>query len=165
MKDYNMKRIIIHHTAGTYKPNQTDLEHYHYLIDDIGCVYSGKYKPEDNIDCTDGSYAAHTYLGNTKSIGIAACCNYNFNLRDKESEYPITRKQFETLCRLAARMCRKYKIDINNVYTHFGYDKLKNINQGKIDITYLPFKPELNPFQVQDFFRAKIRWYINKSLQ
>ena len=93
-----MKRIILHHTGGSYIPNPTDKKAYHYLIDNLGHIYCGKYKPEDNENCNDGKYAAHTLRGNTGSIGISACCNFNFNLRDKVSRYPITNIQFETMC-------------------------------------------------------------------
>ena len=157
-----MKRIILHHTGGSYIPNPTDKKAYHYLIDNLGHIYCGKYKPEDNENCNDGKYAAHTLRGNTGSIGISACCNFNFNLRDKVSRYPITNIQFETMCQLTARMCIKYKIPVSQVYTHYGFDLAHNIKQGKVDITYLPWKTELTPIQVQDYFRNKINWYIKR---
>lgn len=157
-----MKRIIIHHTGGSYAPSDIDLKSYHYLIDDQGNVYKGRYTPEDNLNCNDGTYAAHTLKGNTGSIGIAACANFRFNLKDKLTQYPITKQQFESLCKLSATMCKKYNIKCDNIYTHYGFDIAHNIKQGKIDITYLPFKPELNPLQVQDYFRHKIQYYISK---
>lgn len=158
-----MKRIIIHHTAGGWKPNSTDLKAYHFLIDLNGEVIKGKFTPEDNEDCTDGEYAAHTLKGNTGSIGVAACCNYGFTLsRPKDTHYPLTGLQFERICKLCAGLCLKYKIKIENVYTHYGFDKAHNIKQGKVDITYLPFRPDLNPLQVQDYFRNKIKWYVTK---
>ena len=151
------RRIIIHHTAGNYKPNPTDLKCYHYLIDDVGVVHKGYYTVEDNDNCKDNKYAAHTYLGNTGSIGVAACCNYGFTLATKYSKNPFTLKQFEAICRLCARLCVEYSVKISDIYTHYGYDKLKNIKQGKVDITYLPWKPELNPIQVQNYFRQRIK--------
>ena len=54
-----MKRIIVHWTAGTYTPNVTDLEHYHYLITGKGQIVKGKYSVEDNEYCGDDVYAAH----------------------------------------------------------------------------------------------------------
>lgn len=156
------KRIILHHTGGSYAPNNVDFNAYHFCIDDQGNIYNGRYKPEDNLDCNDRHYAAHTFKGNTGSIGIAACANFNFNLRDKHTQYPITKQQFESMCKFSAMMCKKYKIKSDQVYTHYGFDLAHNIKQGKIDITYLPFKPELTPIQVQDYFRNKINYYINK---
>ena len=55
-----MKRIIIHWTAGFGSPNFVDKKHYHYLIDSSGGVHNGDFKPEDNENCNDGKYAAHT---------------------------------------------------------------------------------------------------------
>lgn len=157
-----MKRIIIHHTAGTYNPNQVDKEAYHFLINSIGTVVHGKYKPEDNENCKDGKYAAHTLKGNTGSIGVAACCNLGFNMKHKASLYPLTKIQFEKLCELCAQLCIKYRIKNENIFTHYGFDLAHNIKQGKCDITYLPWKPELTPIQVQDYFRNKIKWYVTK---
>lgn len=112
-----MKRIIIHHTAGAYKPNSTDLKAYHFLVDNLGTVYSGVYKPEDNENCKDGKYAAHTYLGNTGSIGVSACCNYGFNLKHKQSLYPFTLKQFNTICKLCADLCKSI-ISMYQIFIH-----------------------------------------------
>lgn len=152
-----MKRIIIHHTAGSYIPNSTDKKAYHYLIDNNGRVFDGIFKPEDNENCNDGKYAAHTLKGNTGSIGVAACCNMKFSLSTKSSPYPLTLTQFNSICRLCASMCKKYKISVDNIFTHYGFDLAHNIKQGKIDITYLPFKPNLNPIQVQNYFRSEIQ--------
>lgn len=152
-----MKRIIIHHTAGSYIPNNIDKKAYHYLVDNNGKVFEGIYKPEDNENCNDGKYAAHTLKGNTGSIGVSACCNMKFNLTTKVSSYPLTLTQFKAICKLCAELCKKYKISVDNIFTHYGFDLAHNIKQGKVDITYLPFKPELNPIQVQNYFRTEIR--------
>ena len=63
-----MKRIILHWTAGTYYPTEYEKEHYHFLIDKTGKIYSGKFSPENNEICRIGKYAAHTGGGNTGSI-------------------------------------------------------------------------------------------------
>ena len=60
-----MKRIVIHWTAGGGMPNDTDKEHYHYLVDIGGRFYCGKFKPEDNLVCKNDKtgkpmYACHT---------------------------------------------------------------------------------------------------------
>ena len=152
-----MKRIIIHHTAGSYIPNNIDKKAYHYLIDNNGKVFEGIHKPEDNENCNDGRYAAHTLKGNTGSIGVSACCNMKFNLTTKVSPYPLTLTQFKSICKLCSELCKKYKISVDNIFTHYGFDLAHNIKQGKVDITYLPFKPELNPIQVQNYFRTEIK--------
>jgi N-acetyl-anhydromuramyl-L-alanine amidase AmpD len=157
-----MKRIIIHHTGGAYKPNDTDLKAYHYLIDNIGNIYEGVYKPEDNEVCKPYKYAAHTKLGNTGSIGIAACCNYGFDIKHKQSIYPLTLQQFKAMIKLSAKLCKAYNIPASQVFTHYWFDKCNNIKQGKSDITYIPWKPELAPDQVIGYFRSEIRKELNK---
>ena len=72
-----MKRIILHWTAGRYYPTQFEKQYYHFLIDKDGRIYNGIHKPEDNLNCSDGNYAAHTGGGNTGSIGFRL---FNLNL-------------------------------------------------------------------------------------
>lgn len=156
-----IKRIIIHHTAGGYAPNMVDLKAYHFLVTNNGITYKGKYKPEDNEDCSDGKYAAHTLKGNTGSIGVAACCNYNLKEgKPWDCKYPLRQAQFEAICKLCAELCIKYNIRVDNIYTHYGFDKEHDIKQGKIDIIYLPFKPDIKRDDIQNYFRHKILWYL-----
>lgn len=159
-----MKRIIIHHTGGSYEPNPVDKKAYHFLVQEDGFIQDGVYKPEDNENCNDGKYAQHTLKGNTGSIGVACCCNFNYSMKAPETstKYPLTQKQFEATCKLCATLCKKYKINVNSIYTHYEFDILHNIKQGKSDITYLPFRPDLKPSQIAPYFRAKINWYLTK---
>ena len=155
-----MKRIIIHWTAGTYFPNGTDLEHYHYLIDKNGKIYNGKYMPEDNENCSDGKYAAHTGGGNTGSVGIALCGMYGFKNGDNAGRYPITSVQCEVLFELTADLCRKYKINIseNTVMTHYEFGKKypETSSRGKIDIIFLPPYPNLIYNEIGGFIRNQV---------
>lgn len=161
-----MKRIIIHWTAGTYKPNATDLEHYHYLIDSNGDVVPGKHKVEDNENCNDRNYAAHTGGGNTGSIGISMCGMANFKNRNSVGDYPLTKVQCERCFKLIAELSKKYKISINpqNVITHyeFGIKHPNTSSAGKIDIIYLPPYPDVEQSKIGDFIRNKARWYLDK---
>lgn len=161
-----MKRIIIHWTAGAYKPNVTDLEHYHYLIDDEGTVHNGKYKVEDNENCKNGNYAAHTGGGNTGSIGISMCGMAGFSSRQNIGKYPLTKVQCERCFKLIAELSKKYNITINpqNVMTHyeFGLKHRNTSSCGKIDIIYLPPYTDVEQSKVGDFIRNKARWYLDK---
>lgn len=161
-----MKRIILHWTAGTYNPNATDLEHYHYLVDGEGKVHTGKYTPEDNENCNDGKYAAHTGGGNTGSIGISMCSMYGYKSRAYWGEYPILKVQFEACMKLTAELCKKYNIAVtpNTVLTHyeFGQKHPKTTSFGKIDITYLPPYPWVAKEDVGSFIRTKVKWYLSK---
>lgn len=159
-----MKRIIIHWTGGVFKPNKTDLTHYHYLIDGSGQLVEGYYKPEDNENCKDGKYAKHCGGGNTGSIGIALCGMYGYKNRENCGTYLINRVQCEKLFFIIANLCKKYNIAIkkDTVLTHYEFNQQQNIKTGKIDITYLPCFPQLSASEIGDFIRAKIKWYYNK---
>lgn len=118
-----MKRIIIHWTAGAYKPNATDLEHYHYLVDSDANIHTGKHKVEDNENCNDGNYAAHTGGGNTGSIGISLCGMAGFSSRQNVGKYPLTKIQCERCFKLIAELSKKYNIAITpqNIMTHYEF--------------------------------------------
>ena len=55
----SLTKICLHWTAGANQPCQQNLDCYHFLFDKNGKEYKGKYKPEDNLNCTDGIYAKH----------------------------------------------------------------------------------------------------------
>ena len=158
-----MKRIIIHWTAGSYSPNATDQAHYHFLVDAMGVVHNGNYKPKDNENCTDGRYAQHTGGGNTGSIGVSMCGMCGFRSSANLGKYPLTKKQCESTFKLCAELCKKYNIPVtkNNVMTHYEFGKAnpKTSSAGKIDIIYLPPYPEQTADKIGDFIRNKIRWY------
>ena len=161
-----MKRIIIHLTAGNYAPNPCDLEHYHFVIGGNGTIHEGKYKPLDNENCSDGKYAAHTGGGNTGSIGVAMACMYGFKNRVSVGNYPITRVQFEACMKKVAELCKEYNIPItlDTVLTHyeFGEKHPNTTSKGKVDIIYLPPFPSLTMFEVGNFIRKKVRWYLSR---
>lgn len=161
-----MKRIIVHWTAGVYEPNATDLEHYHYLIDGEGEVHNGKYKPEDNENCNDGCYAAHTGGGNTGSIGVSLCGMFGYVNRSYCGKYPLTKVQCERAFKLIAELSKKYNIPVTKqtVMTHyeFGLNNPKTTSAGKIDITYLPAYPWVRAADVGDYIRSKVRYYYRE---
>lgn len=161
-----LRRIIIHWTAGTGQPNCTEYEHYHYLVNADGVVIKGKYSPEDNENCNDGEYAAHTGGGNTGSIGLALCGMNGFVSRSKVGRYPLNKEQCERFFKLIAQVASKYKIPIDptHVMTHYEFGKKnpKTSSVGKIDIVYLPPYPEISQDKVGNFIRSKARWYASK---
>ena len=161
-----MKRIIIHWTAGTNYPTVFEKEHYHYLIDGMGKIHNGKYKPEDNEICRVGKYAAHTGGGNTASIGVAMCGMANFKTPNFCGKYPIQKKQFESCMEFCAKLAKKYQISVSSktVMTHyeFGIANPKSTSAGKIDIIYLPPYPWVSKDEIGSFIRSKIKWYLQK---
>lgn len=161
-----LNRITYHWTAGTNKPNATDLKHYHFIIDGDGVLYKGLYSPEDNINCADGKYAQHCGGGNTGNIGIAFCgCYVSKGVHVRDSKYPLTRIQLERGFELGAKLSRKYNIPLNNVITHyeFGQTHKNTSSYGKIDITYIAPFPSLKPEDCGNFIRGKVKWYIIKQ--
>lgn len=162
-----MKRIIIHWTGSTYQPNSVDYEHYHYLITGDGLTINGKYKPEDNENCYDGKYAAHTGGGNTGSIGIALCGMYKFVLGVTNStKYPLKLVQCEAAWKKIAEISKKYNIPITkeNIMTHYEFGKThpNTESYGKIDIMYLHPYPLVPTSNIGDFIRNKIKWYYER---
>ena len=161
-----MKRIIIHWTAGTNSPNAHEKECYHYLIDALGEVHNGNCAPEDNLNCNDGKYAAHTGGGNTGSIGVAMCGMAGYVSPGKPVNYPLTKVQCERCFKLIAELSKKYNITINpqNVMTHyeFGKTRPKTSSAGKIDITFLPPYSYLTADEIGNFIRNKAKWYLTK---
>lgn len=158
-----MKRIIIHWTAGVYQPNNKEFNDYHYLVNGQGLVIEGKYKPEDNLDCTDGKYAQHTGGGNTGSIGVSMCGMLGFKNRANVGQHPLTKAQVERCFKLVAELCKKYHIAITpqTVLTHYEFGKShpKTTSADKIDIVYLPPYPTVEQNKIGDFIRGKVQWY------
>ena len=161
-----LKRIIIHWTAGIHVPNSHELECYHFLVDSLGNVHKGKFKPEDNIDCTDKKYAQHTGGGNTGSIGVSLCGMANFRDKNNVGCYPVTRVQFEAAMKLCAELINKYKISIttDTVLTHYEFGKKhpETTSFGKPDISFLPPFPWLSKDDIGKFIRSKIKWYTDR---
>lgn len=158
-----MKRIIIHWTAGGPVPTSYEKECYHYLVDSIGKIHQGKFKPEANLICRTGMYAPHTGGGNTGSIGVAMCAMANFRNKNNQGHFPITKVQFEATMKLCAELTQKYDIPVNpnTVMTHweFGQNNPDTTSHGKIDIIFLPPFPWISKEDVGSFIRSKIRWY------
>ena len=166
-----MKRIILHWTAGAREPNNTDFQHYHYLINGNGLIVEGKFPVSANKVCkTDAKgnalYAAHCGGGNTGSIGIAMCGMANYKSPKSVGQYPLTSKQVETTFKKIAELCKEYNIPITPeaVMTHYEFGKShpKTSSYGKIDVTYLPSYPNVKADEMGDFIRNKVLWYYKK---
>lgn len=153
-------------TGGGNYPNEVDKGAYHFLVDKDGVIHKGFYSPEDNLDCTDGNYAAHCGGGNTGRIGVALCGMYGFNNSMKFTKYPITAKQLESAMELCSKLCKKYKLKPNQVITHaeFGNKFPNTSSYGKIDINYIPYISLEGIDKVGSYIRNKVNWYyINKK--
>ena len=160
----SLNKICLHWTAGSNKPCNIDLKAYHFLVDSNGKIFPGTHKPEDNINCKDGNYAPHCGGGNTGCIGLSVCGMAGFDLTKKQTKYPLIQKQIEAFCCLAAYLSIKYGIlnTEKTIFTHYEFDQKKTKPDGKIDITYLSYLPNLQIIRVGGYLRNKIEWYSKK---
>lgn len=153
-----MRKICLHWTAGSTKPNHIDLKHYHFIRDGSGKLHLGRFKPEDNIPpLKPGEYAAHCGGGNSDTVGYALCGgpkNYKFG--------EITRLSWEAACLHIAELCVKYKIpiDSDHIYTHhlFGKRNPRTSSAGKIDIIELPWDSKSRN-KVDSILISTVKWY------
>lgn len=158
------KKIIIHWTAGGTIVNSTDRKHYHFIFDGSGKMHKGRNPVEANCPIVKGRpYAAHCGGGNSWTAGYALCGGprgYKFG--------EITRLSFERMCFQIAKDVAKWEIPLskNNVMTHyeFGLANPKTTSAGKVDISSIPWKPELKPSQVGDYIRSTINWYLKNKV-
>lgn len=163
----SLNKITIHWTAGYYEPTFYEKSAYHFLVKGNGETVDGINKPEANLNCKDGNYAAHTGCGNTGNIGIAMCAMTGFKNSKNVGACPITKKQFEACMELTAKICLKYGIPVTDktVFTHyeFGLKNPKTSSAGKIDIIHIPPYPWVTASECGAFIRSKVKWYIERS--
>lgn len=166
-----MKKVCLHWTAGSYAENDLDYIHYHYTVGKDGTILNGKFPESANIPgptgLQNGKYAAHCGGGNSYCIGVSLRGMAGYQSPKSVGLYPITETQFEAGCALIAKLCRENGIAVgaDTVFTHYEFGKLhpESESAGKIDITFLPFKPELAADQVGDYIRGKVIWYLTQG--
>ncbi len=159
-----MSRIVTHWTAGAYSVSELDKEHYHIIIAGDGTLVRGDHAISDNVNTSDGDYAAHTRNCNTRSIGVSVACMAGAIERPfSAGPYPMTLKQWETMAHVCAQLCREYSIPVSpsTVLGHGEVQRTLNIAQaGKWDPMVLPWKPTLTPTEVGNLFRTKVKEYM-----
>lgn len=161
-----MKRVVVHWTAGGPNVSSVDKEHYHIIVDQENKLHKGDESIADNVSTSDGDYAAHTRNLNTGSIGIALTGMLNavqspFN----PGPYPIKLEQWRIAARAVAELIHFYKIPLTpeTVLQHGEVQKTLGVPQaGKWDIMALPWDPTLSPSQVANLFRAEVRKHLKE---
>lgn len=157
-----MKRSITHWTGGPGRATAKDRASYHRITEYDGVVVDGKEEIEDNIVTSDGDYAAHTLNLNTASGGFAmAGMNGAIENPFNPGRFPITEVQFEAHCRdVLAPFHLEYGIPVTDktCLTHAEVEGTLGVKQnGKWDLTRLPFKPELRGARaVGDYMRERV---------
>jgi N-acetylmuramoyl-L-alanine amidase len=163
----SLKKICLHWTAGPGDQTEADFTHYHYTVGKEGVIKDGKCQPSANIPpLTNGHYAAHCGGGNSWCIGVALCGMVGYTGPGKVGPYPLTEKQGEAAWEFIAKLCKQHGIPVTSdtVFTHyeFGRKHPESDSAGKIDITHLPYRPELKADEVGDYIRGKVRWYLSR---
>lgn len=161
-----LDRIIVHWTAGGYQANNTDKAAYHFIVEGNGNIVTGthsvwnNYKPNmERINIRIGNYAKHCGGGNSGAIGISMAGMAGYVSRSNIGKFPLTKVQCEVCFKKIAELCREYKIDPTNVWTHYEFGRLnpKSKSAGKIDITFLPPYPEKKASEIGGFIRDRVR--------
>lgn len=158
----DMKRIIVHWTAGAYRASGLDKQHYHILIQGDGSLVRGDHSIASNEHST-GPRASHTLNCNTCSIGVAVCCMSGAQESPFDAgQFPMTETQWDAMARVVAELCERYDIPVTSqtVLAHGEVEKNLNIKQrGKWDPVVLPWAPTTPRAQVMEGFRAAVRRY------
>ena len=156
----DMKRIIVHWTAGAYRASGLDKQHYHILIEGDGTLVRGNHSIASNEHAA-GPRASHTLNCNTCSIGVAVCCMGGAQESPFDpGRFPMTQTQWETMADVVAELCDRYDIPVTpeTVLAHGEVEKALNIKQrGKWDPVVLPWAPTRSRTEVMDGFRAAVR--------
>lgn len=156
-----MSRVVHHWTAGGSHVSATDKDHYHIIIDQDCRPWLGDHSISDNVNTSDGDYAAHTLNCNTGSIGIALCgmadaVESPFN----PGPFPILEEQWKFSARCVAQLIKFYGIPLTDktVLQHGEVEaKLKIKQRGKWDVMKLPWNPSA---RAGDLFRDEVARYL-----
>lgn len=158
LSDCKMKRVICHWSEGNYKANETDLAHYHILIEGDGGVRGGDHSIKDNVSTANGKYAAHTLNKNAGSIGVSCCCMVGCAERPfAPGRQPMKQSQWEVMVQAVAELCQFYDIPVTpeTVLGHGEVQKNLRVKQrGKWDPMVWPWDTTKSSAEVGDALRA-----------
>ena len=164
VKGKGINNVYLHWTAGRYDQVFGD---YHICIKGGGVVWFTR----DNL----AAVLAHTYMRNSKAIGIALCCAYGATYPNNFGQYPPTDAQIETLAEVLAIISWEYDIpiDIQHIMTHAeAADNLDGVRP------HAPYGPQngcerWDLYQLQDYdgqwksggdvLRGKAAWYQQQN--
>lgn len=141
--DARMSRIILHWTAGSHTASAADLAHYHVIIESTPAgiiLRRGTHSIAQNErPIATKSYAAHTRLLNSGSIGVAVCAMGGAVERPYHpGRWPITDAQWRALYAVCADLCEHYGLDPipAELCSHAEVQRVHGVRQaGKWDIT------------------------------
>ncbi len=156
----NPQRIITHWTAGGYKVNDDDRQHYHFIIDGACSIYRGAHLISANDATKDGIYAAHTRGLNTCSIGVAVACMAGAQeFPFIPGQAPMKPAQWYDLARLCAMLAHHYKLKVTprTILGHGEVEQTYAVAQrGKWDPLCLPWDPTVLKRSIAAQFRDQV---------
>lgn len=152
-----VQRIVMHWTAGHYRPSLFDRAHYHFVIDGDGKALKGPRAP--------GQYLPHVRAFNTGSVGLSIACMAGAVQGKTYGPAPLTNLQWERACQAAAEILHAYGLEVSErtLLCHSEVDRVYGVAQrGKWDIDVLPFDSTLVPYGVHRQMRDKAGWYLER---
>lgn len=162
------KRVIAHWAVTKYKCDDTSRQHYHFIYEGDGTEVKGIFRPEANLLCINGRYAAHTRGCNTGAIGVSCAAMFGAESIDRPGKFPITEVQFDAMCKGIARQCAKFKIPVTpkTVLSHAEVEASLGIKQrGKWDIAVLPFAGLKTAKACGDEMRRRVANYVVEAMR
>ena len=153
--------VVLHWTGGGTRANSVALRAYHYVVESDATVEQGVFPVAANMrQITGDSYAAHTGGWNSYRVGLSAAGMRGYAGRNEPGDAPLTAPQIRRLCELAAYSLSLNDLDpLNPAYlcTHLEVWTIHRVkgtrNHQKLDIEYLPFRPEIPRSEVGPFLR------------
>jgi len=157
-------KCICHWTAGSYVVSSTDRDHYHCILgQEVSggpiVAVKGDHTPADNDYTGDDDYAAHCKNCNTGSYGLSVACMAGAVEGGSSGQYPLTQHLWDALVVGAADVRVAYELEVSQRTVLF-HSEVQEVygkpQEGKWDIDYLPFSPDLSPEEVHHQFRERV---------
>lgn len=155
-----IRKVYLHWSAGRYHQAFDD---YHINIDSDGKVYM--------FDSDLTIKRNHTYMRNSRSVGIALCCAYgavcNSGYDADMGDYDVTSEQIETMAYIIALFVRYGGISINDVMTHCeaafedGYGPYQGDPDLRWDLWWLYDNADGRMKLGGNVLRGKAEWYLS----
>jgi hypothetical protein len=158
------RRIILHWTGGPHRANSVDRKAYHYVVEHDGNVVQGVHPVAHNMrTLTDDHYAHHTGGFNSFSVGVSFAGMMDSVSAARPGPAPLKPGQVMAGLRFVAECCDAWSLDPRDpdkVFHHreaWELHRVKGkVNHQKMDITFLPFMPELGFSDTGPWLRGKI---------
>jgi hypothetical protein len=164
----NMKRVIVHWTAGGYSATALDRAHYHIMIEKDGKLIRGTHSIADNVNTADGDYAAHVRGFNRGSIGVSMCCMAGaVESPFQGGNHPMLEVQWDAMLEVVAQLCIRYDIDVTSqtVLGHGEVERNCGVEQnGKWDPMVQPWNRASSSTEVGKALRRGVQELLDPGV-